>query len=48
MQMHLVVSNMLDSEIVGSVFEIQSYYYVPFQTNKHGKGMNPIFLTVTG
>ena len=37
-----VVVNVLDCDIVVSKFEIQSWYYVHFQTNAFGKGMNPL------
>ena len=39
---HSVVANMLDWDVV-SEFELQSHYYVYFQTNTLGKGMNPSF-----
>ena len=31
-----------------SEFELQSHCYILFQTNTHGKGMNPFIPTVTG
>ena len=34
----------LDYEIVVSKFELLSRYYVHFQTNTVGKGMNPLIL----
>ena len=34
----------LDSEIVVSEFQLQSLYYIHFQTNTLGKGMNPLIL----
>ena len=39
---------MMDCEIVESEFELQLRYYVHFQTNTLGKGMNPLFLPVMG
>ena len=35
----------LDSGIVVSEFELQSPYYVHFQTYAHGKGINPFILS---
>ena len=35
------MDNVLDCDIVGSEFEIQSHEYVYFVTNTFGKGMNP-------
>ena len=35
-------------EIVAREFEIQSCYYVHFQTNTIGKGMNPLILPAMG
>ena len=34
----------LDCGIVVNEFELQSRYYVPFQTNTLQKGMNPLIL----
>ena len=31
-----------DCDIEVSEFELQSYIYVPFRINTHGKGMNPL------
>ena len=39
---HNVVANMLDCDIVVSEFKLQSCYYIHFQTNTLGKGMNPL------
>ena len=38
----------MDCEIVVSEFELQSRYYVYFQTNTFGKGMNPLILPAMG
>ena len=38
----------MDSEILVSEFELQSCYYVHFQTNTLGKGMNPLILPAMG
>ena len=38
----------LDSGIVVSEFELQSYYYDHFRTNTLGKGMNPLILPAMG
>ena len=38
----------LNSRIVVSEFELQSRYYVHFQTNTIGKGMNPLILPAMG
>ena len=38
----------LDCGIVVSKFELQSRYYVHFQTNTFGKGMNPLNLPAKG
>ena len=37
-----VVANMLDSDIIVSEFKLQSCYYVHFQINTVGKGVNPL------
>ena len=37
-----------DYEIVESEFELQSRYYVHFQANTLGKGMNPLILPAMG
>ena len=34
----------MDYGIVGSEFELQMHYYVHFQTNTLGNGMNPLTL----
>ena len=36
------VAKVLDCDIVVSEFELVSHYYINFQTNTHGKGMNPL------
>ena len=38
----------MDFRIVVSEFELQSCYYVHFQTNILGKGMNPLILPAKG
>ena len=38
----------MDTEIVVSEFELQSYYYIHFQANTLGKGMNPLILPAMG
>ena len=38
----------LDGGIVISEFELQSRYYVNYQTNTIGKGMNPLILPAMG
>ena len=38
-----VVASALDCDIVVSDFDLQSRYYVHFQTNTPGKGMNVLF-----
>ena len=38
----------MDGGIVVSEFELQSRYYVHFQTNTPGKGMNPLILPAMG
>ena len=43
-----MVSNMLDCDIVVSMFELQSRYYVHFRTNALGKGMNLIIPSAIG
>ena len=37
---HGVMVNVLNSNIEVSEFKLQSHYYIHFQTNTHGKGMN--------
>ena len=37
-----VMANVLDCDIVVNEFELKSGYYVPFQTNTLGKGMNSL------
>ena len=43
-----VMVKVMDSGIVKSVFVLQSRYYVHFQTNTLGKGMNPLILPAMG
>ena len=38
----------LDFGIVETEFELQSRYYVHFQTNTLGKGVNPLILPAMG
>ena len=38
----------MDSKIVVSEFVLQLRYYVPFQANTLGKGMNPLILLAMG
>ena len=38
----------MDSGIVISEFELQSYYYIHFQTNTLGKDTTPLILPATG
>ena len=38
------VFEMMDGGIVVSEFELKSRYYVRFQTNNPGKGINPLIL----
>ena len=40
-----VVANMLDCDIPGSEFKLQSHYYIHFWTNTLGKDMNLTFPT---
>ena len=43
-----VMVKMMDCEIVVSELELQLHYYVHFQTNTLGKGMNPLILPAMG
>ena len=43
-----VMAKAMDCEIVISDFVLQSRYYVYFQANTLGKGMNPIILPAMG
>ena len=43
-----VMVQVMSCGIVVSEFEFQSRYYVPFQTNTLGKGMNPLILPAMG
>ena len=43
-----VMVKSMDCAIVGSEFELQSCYYVHFQANTLGKGMNPHILPAIG
>ena len=38
----------MDCGIVVSEFELQSRYYIHFQANTLGKGMNPVILSAMG
>ena len=38
----------MDCKIVVSEFELQSHYYVNYQTNSLGKGMNLLILPAMG
>ena len=42
------MAKVMDCGLVVSDFEPQSFYYVSFQTNTIGKGMNSLKLTVMG
>ena len=44
---HGIVTNVLDCNIIVNLFECQSQYYVHFQTNILGKGINPLTSTPT-
>ena len=43
-----VMVKAMDCEIAVSEFVLQSRYYVHFQTNTLGKGMNPLILPAMG
>ena len=43
-----IVTNVLDSDIVVSKLKFQSHYYIIFQTNTLGKGMNYFIPTAMG
>ena len=43
-----IVTNVLDCNIMVSMFEFQSYYYIHFQTKTFGKGMNSLILPAIG
>ena len=45
---HSVVVNMLDCNVVVSEFKLQSLYYIYFQPNTLGKGMNPLIPPAIG
>ena len=45
---HGVMVKALDFGIVINEFKLQSCYYVHFQTNTFGKGMNPLMLPAKG
>ena len=45
---HGVMVKPLECGIVVSESELQSHYYVHFQTNTLGKGMNPLILRAMG
>ena len=40
-----IVANMLDCDIVVSGFKLQLCYYIHFQNNTLGKGLNPLIRT---
>ena len=46
--LHGVMVKVMDCRIVVREFELQSSYYVHFQTNTPGKGMNPLILPAMG
>ena len=37
-----IVADVLNCDIVVNEFELQSHYYIQFQTNTLAKGMNPL------
>ena len=43
-----IIVKAMDCGIVVSEFVLQSRYYVPFQANTHGKGMNILILPDMG
>ena len=43
-----VMVKAMDCGIVVSEFELEFHYYVPFQSNTVGKGMNPLILPAMG
>ena len=43
-----VMVKAMDCGIVVREFELQSHYYVHFQVNTLGKGMNPLILPAMG
>ena len=45
---HGVMIKAMDCGIIVSEFVLQSRYYVHFQTNTLGKGMNPLILPAMG
>ena len=45
---HVVMVKAMDCGIVVSEFVLQSRYYVHFQANTLGKGMNPLILPAMG
>ena len=45
---HGVIVKAMDCRIVASEFVLQSRYYVHFQANTLGKGMNPLILPAMG
>ena len=40
--LHDVMANMLDCNILANEFELQSCFYIHFRANSLGKGMNPL------
>ena len=47
-ELGVLVVKAMDCGIVESEFELQSRYYVHFQTNTLGKDMNPLILPAMG
>ena len=43
-----VMVKAMDYKIVVSEFELQLHYYIHFQANTFGKGMNPLILPAMG
>ena len=43
-----ILTNVLDCDIIESMFELRSSYYTYFQTNTLQKGMNSFFLPAMG
>ena len=44
----VVMVKAMDCGIIVSKFKLQSHYYIHFQTNTLGKGMNPLILPAMG
>ena len=45
---YVIVTNMLDWNILVCKFELQSHYYIHFETNTFHKDMNFLILPVMG